>query len=177
MHMSSYNDDKEILLPDNSNRTTKVDYESEPFDIERSFIDEQERPLPLPSFIQNQKTIYEKSRSIAFLLSCCAKGYKKNLTHSIKNKELKIYYKLKSLATQLFDETNSQHKESLKFLYMLCLNKEITSDGDYRSIEWKKIGFQVKFEIYLLLSNILYDYRQIIQQQTFEDLAIFLYYS
>jgi len=148
--MGSQNDDRESLIPIENNRSTHGTYErSEPFDIEGSYVDSQERPFPIPSFITKQKTLYEKSKCIRFIFFCCSKSLKQNLISNIKNKELKVYYKIKSLASQLFDENNIHHKESLKFLYMICINKEITNEEDHKTIEWKKVGFQVKFYTFL----------------------------
>lgn len=168
--MNSENDDKETLLQTTSQDRMDIKYDkSEPFDIERvSIADTQERPLPIPSFISEQRTLYEKSKIFRIICCCCAKRFNHNVISNIKNKELKAYYKIKSLASQLFDDDNSQHKESLKFLYILCINKEM--NGDFRSMEWKRIGFQVR-----ILTNIHIDIRQIIQLQILEGLVIFLY--
>ena len=143
--MKRENEDKEILLPVTNYKTIEnidtVAYNHEPFDIEGSFTDARERPLPIPIFISNQQTFYEKSKCLRLLCCCYTKKYSRSSISNIKNKELKVYYKLKALASQLFDENNTQHKESLKFLAMLCINKEMAED--FKMTEWKRIGFQV----------------------------------
>lgn len=153
MNMNSEIDDKETLLQTTSQERIDFKYDkSEPFDIERvSISDTQERPLPIPAFIIEQRTLYEKSKCFRIMCCCCTKRFNQYAISNIKNKELKAYYKIKSLASQLFDEDNSQHKESLKFLYILCINKEM--NGDFRNIEWKNIGFQVRISKNIHIDN------------------------
>jgi len=137
--MNSENDDRETLLPIKS---LKSNYKpSEPFGIEGAVLNPDERPLPVPSFITQQKTLYEKSKFLRILCCCSKKKYRDVLISNINNHELAVYYKLKYLASQLFDENNSQHKESLKLLYLTCIDKDMTEN--LRTIEWKTVGFQV----------------------------------
>jgi hypothetical protein len=145
MNLNLLSDDKETLLPTTNHETIHIEYEkSEPFDIEGSQYtsESRERPPRIPSFLLEQRSLYEKSKSFRIFCCCCAKRYKQNMISNIKNKELRIYYKIKSLACQLFDENIAQHKESLKFLYMMCINKDM--NNDCRAVEWKKVGFQVR---------------------------------
>jgi hypothetical protein len=139
MFLNNENDEKKGLLESRS-------IPQEFFDIERVQSVSQQRPMLVPNFIKNQSSLLERSKFIKCIcccqILCCPKSYQKNLTSNISNKELLVYYNFKSLAAQIYDEENSSHEESLRFLHVICLPSE--PSVDLRSKEWTKLGFQVK---------------------------------
>ena len=138
MYLANQEDDRKVLLEPNQSR-------QEFFDVERNHGGTHERPLPVPNFIKKQKSGLETSKLLKCIccckIICCPLSYRRNLLSDIKNKELGVYYTLKSLSNQLYEEDNPSHEESLKFLYITCLNSNPSED--LRSKEWTKLGFQV----------------------------------
>jgi hypothetical protein len=139
MFLNNDNDEKKGLLENH-----KVPQEF--FDIERVQSVSQQRPMLVPKFIQDQTSLLERSKFVKCIccmqIVCCPQSYKKNLTSNIPNKDLFVYYNMKSLAAQIYDDENPSHEESLRFLHVICLSSE--PSVDLRSKEWTKLGFQVK---------------------------------
>jgi hypothetical protein len=132
MYLKEEEDDREKLI----SKSPMIKQEN--FDIEHA----NERVLPLPGFISNQTSIFEKSKGIRILCCCfkCCCHSKKNSTEEIPNKEIVAYYSLKAVAVQSYDQLNQRHEDSLKMLFLTCLGTEIPED--LRSKEWKTVGFQ-----------------------------------
>jgi hypothetical protein len=99
------------------------------YDIEK---DNTERPLNIPRFIKEKNNCCDNI--LRFL--CC-----KTKSEKINQKELKAYYKLKEIALVLYDKNNLDHENSLKTLFKISLNCEITENLE--TVEWKGLGFQV----------------------------------
>lgn len=91
----------------------------------------------IPQFIMAQ----EKN----FLWKCCCflcKSHEKYDLNNIDGADLKSYYELRNIAVQKYIPTIQKHEESLKFLFLSCLNCNL--NNDLISSEWLKVGFKVK---------------------------------
>lgn len=113
------------------------------YDIERGSNASQDRPWPIPRFIETQMTIFERSKCVKYMCFCCLPCVNKNYyVSNISRRELNSYYKLLAIAIQPYNEKVVYHEDSLKNLYLNCFKSELTDD--LRNMEWKNIGFQVK---------------------------------
>lgn len=124
-------DQEKIYLLEGQNETREYS------DLEEGNI---KRPHKTPQFLLNDKNCSDKIINIAQVIFCCNK---KKLLDTLKQDDLNVYYKLKEIALISYNEFNNNHEDSLKSLFILVLNCELTDNLQH--VEWKGIGFQVKF--------------------------------
>jgi hypothetical protein len=142
MYFNNEESDKTKLLEEmEENKENAETSRPETFDIERSHANSHDRPLPVPKFILDQMTIFEKSKCYRIFCCCFSRCYEKYKIYKIKNRELGVYYGLKNIAIQSYDESNKFHEDSLKILYSICIKTEYSAD--LKTNDWKNIGFQV----------------------------------
>jgi hypothetical protein len=102
------------------------------YDIEENI---PERPFKLPTFMLQENTC---CNNFSKIICCQSKKFK------IKQSELRAYYKLKEIALVSYDQTNVDHENCLKNLFITALNCDLTDNLE--TIEWKTLGFQVYFK-------------------------------
>lgn len=71
----------------------------------------------------------------------CLFSQEKYRTDNIKEKDLKTYHQLKAIASLDYNQDNTAHEESLKFLYLKTINSDLCKD--LTSAQWEDIGFNV----------------------------------
>ena len=94
----------------------------------------------VPTFLKNQMTITEKSSILNFFSNLFCISSKQKKIQDINDEELEIFYELKSLAFTNYDENDSNHEQSLRFLYLSTIKGDLTND--LITDEWKILGFE-----------------------------------
>jgi hypothetical protein len=123
-------------LPNNANDDKENEYLLSQYKEEGSNYDIEEnntvKPLKIPGFIKEENNC---CNNLIEFLFC------KSKTQKINQKELKAYYMLKEIALISYDQNNSDHENTLKNLFKISLNCELTENLE--TVEWKSLGFQV----------------------------------
>jgi hypothetical protein len=94
----------------------------------------------VPTFLKNQMTITEKSSILNFFSNLFCISSKQKKIQDINDEELEVFYELKNLAFTNYDENDSNHEQSLRFLYLSTIKGDLTND--LITDEWKIIGFE-----------------------------------
>ena len=94
----------------------------------------------VPTFLQKQMTITEKSSILNFFSNLFCISSKQKKIRDISEEELEVFYELKNLAFTNYDENDSNHEQSLRFLYLSLIKGDLTND--LITDEWKTLGFE-----------------------------------
>ena len=94
----------------------------------------------VPTFLKNQMTMTEKSSILNFFSNLFCISSKQKKIQDINDEELEVFYELKNLAFTNYDENDSNHEQSLRFLYLSTIKGDLTND--LITDEWKILGFE-----------------------------------